>query len=563
MKFDIFISYSRKDFDEVSSVLETLKAAIPGLTYWFDIDGIESGDEFEDKIISAIDRSAYVLFALSENSISSVWTKDEVMYAKNTGKKVIPLMLEGAEMKGWFLFKFGRVDCIDSTNALQMEKLVQNLSSWVGKACVSADPALPEEPTLPSTSSQHKGSNEPLCPCGSGKLFKDCHGKTDTVQTQVAPQVPLEAPVEAPVETPANEPEVVPVVVPSDTPRSRNWEVGDYYNADGKEGVVFWVDGTGRFIKIVHLDHAKLEWCKYEERKVVTGAVDRHDGMKNLEIISRIPDWKSKYPAFAWCVEQGDGWYMPALEEFKGIVALLDKVNHTLKQRGGKIMNPGMISKWLWSSTEAEKNYEVNVFTDSFSVFNGYKSNTNYVRAVALIDTERESSTVWKVGDYYNVHGREGIVFQVDETGTHGKIVSLDECHCRWSTLKQWWKDILTDAADEHDGMKNQQRIMAIADWHVKYPAFAWCSQHGPEWYLPAIEELKDLLLNPKVYSMVNETLSRMKYKKINSGSDVPWTWSSTEFKCGHAFYITTIGEGRTDNTITESKCYVRAVSTF
>ena len=40
MKFDIFISYSRKDFDEVSSILEFLKTFIPGLTYWFDIDGI-------------------------------------------------------------------------------------------------------------------------------------------------------------------------------------------------------------------------------------------------------------------------------------------------------------------------------------------------------------------------------------------------------------------------------------------------------------------------------------------------------------------------------------------
>jgi hypothetical protein len=100
MKYDLFISYSRKDFNEVSSILETIKAAIPNLSYWYDIDGIESGDEFEDKIISAIDNSAYVLFALSENSISSECTKDEVMYAKNTDKKVIPILLKGAEMKG-------------------------------------------------------------------------------------------------------------------------------------------------------------------------------------------------------------------------------------------------------------------------------------------------------------------------------------------------------------------------------------------------------------------------------------------------------------------------------
>ena len=110
MKYDIFISYSRKDFEEVNQFVGMLKERIPSLTCWFDITGIESGDEFEDKIITAIDNSAYVLFALSDHSIQSQWTKDEVMYAKNSNKKVIPLLLKGAELKGWFLFKFGRID---------------------------------------------------------------------------------------------------------------------------------------------------------------------------------------------------------------------------------------------------------------------------------------------------------------------------------------------------------------------------------------------------------------------------------------------------------------------
>ena len=169
MKYDVFISYSRKDFDEVSVLIETIRAEIPDLSIWFDITGIESGDEFEEKIISAIDNSSYVLFALSENSIGSKWTKDEVMYARNTDKKVIPVLLKGAQMKGWFLFKFGRVDCIDSTNDLQMEKLLQNLSDWTGKKRTSETAA---EPIGQSQS-------EPLCPCGSGRLFKDCHGLED------------------------------------------------------------------------------------------------------------------------------------------------------------------------------------------------------------------------------------------------------------------------------------------------------------------------------------------------------------------------------------------------
>ena len=164
MKYDLFISYSRKDFDEVSALLETIRKEVPGLSVWFDINGIESGDDFEDKIISAIDDSSYLMFALSDNSLESEWTKAEVMYAKNTGKKVIPVLLKGAKLKKWFLFKFGTIDCIDSTSSIQMEKLCQNLSDWTGKKPLIA----------PSADVALSGI---LCPCGSGKPFMKCHGK--------------------------------------------------------------------------------------------------------------------------------------------------------------------------------------------------------------------------------------------------------------------------------------------------------------------------------------------------------------------------------------------------
>ena len=59
------------------------------------------------------------------------------MYAKNTGKKVIPVLLKGAKLNsGWFLFKFGRIDCIDSTDSIQVNKLMDNLSNWIGKKLI-------------------------------------------------------------------------------------------------------------------------------------------------------------------------------------------------------------------------------------------------------------------------------------------------------------------------------------------------------------------------------------------------------------------------------------------
>ncbi len=42
MKYDVFISYSRKDKKIVSKFITTLKNR--GYRLWMDVDGIESGD---------------------------------------------------------------------------------------------------------------------------------------------------------------------------------------------------------------------------------------------------------------------------------------------------------------------------------------------------------------------------------------------------------------------------------------------------------------------------------------------------------------------------------------
>ena len=137
MEYDIFISYSRKDFNEVKALYEMLKSRISNINIWFDLTGIESGDEFDEKIIAAIDNSKMLLFALSDNSMQSKWAKDEVMYAKNTDKRIIPVLMKGACLKGWFLFIFGRIDCIDLQDEKQVNKMLHNFSEWFDKKLVN------------------------------------------------------------------------------------------------------------------------------------------------------------------------------------------------------------------------------------------------------------------------------------------------------------------------------------------------------------------------------------------------------------------------------------------
>lgn len=147
-RHDFLISYSRKDLDQVSAFVDMLKQRIPTIDVWMDLKGIEAADEFDEEIIKAIDASSYVIFAMSSNSNSvgedsSKWTKKELVYAKNTGKRIIPILLPGAELSSWFLFEFGRVDCIDITSDVQVEKLLANLANWTGKELIpppSQDP---------------------------------------------------------------------------------------------------------------------------------------------------------------------------------------------------------------------------------------------------------------------------------------------------------------------------------------------------------------------------------------------------------------------------------------
>ncbi len=140
------------------------------------------------------------------------------------------------------------------------------------------------------------------------------------------------------------------------------YQVGDYYNRNGKQGVVFAVSDGGRHGKIVSLTQSsdELQWCSDEEfeRKIETGASDERNGMNNQRKIQQISGWREKYPAFAYCADQGEGWYLPAIEELKIFSlndAVHDAVNRTLQAKGGtKLFDKGDSGKWYWSSTERD-----------------------------------------------------------------------------------------------------------------------------------------------------------------------------------------------------------------
>lgn len=120
-EYDVFISYSRKDYlDDAGNVLknnvlskikETLKSN--GRSFWFDEEGIYSGDEFASVITRAIRNSKIFLFISSVNSNQSKWTSNEISTALEFGKPIIPFRLDGSPYNDSVMMKIVSLDYIE------------------------------------------------------------------------------------------------------------------------------------------------------------------------------------------------------------------------------------------------------------------------------------------------------------------------------------------------------------------------------------------------------------------------------------------------------------------
>lgn len=137
---DVFISYSRKDYvgkDGIplkNSVISEIKTALTaaGISYWFDEDGIYSGDEFASVIARAIRNSTVFLFVSSVNSNASRWTSNEISAAMDCKKPIIPFRIDDSPYNDSVLLKIASLDYIEyKDNARAMERLIRGIRHWV------------------------------------------------------------------------------------------------------------------------------------------------------------------------------------------------------------------------------------------------------------------------------------------------------------------------------------------------------------------------------------------------------------------------------------------------
>ena len=120
-KYDVFISYSRKDYvDEQGNVIprniiSQIKDSFQnsGIRYWFDEEGIYSGDKYMEKLADAIFASTAFVFVSSMNSNTSEWTAGEIGTAHLYKKKIIPFRLDDSPFARSIIVKIAHLDYID------------------------------------------------------------------------------------------------------------------------------------------------------------------------------------------------------------------------------------------------------------------------------------------------------------------------------------------------------------------------------------------------------------------------------------------------------------------
>lgn len=128
----IFISYSRKDYSSVVKLKDEIDLLLGKGVCWMDLTGIESDSQFVEVIINAINKSDIFLFMHSKSSEQSDWTRKEVMYANDKGKRLVFVKIDSTPLSDYFAFQFAGHDIINLNDKKQKQKLLKDLAGWCG-----------------------------------------------------------------------------------------------------------------------------------------------------------------------------------------------------------------------------------------------------------------------------------------------------------------------------------------------------------------------------------------------------------------------------------------------
>jgi len=173
-------------------------------------------------------------------------------------------------------------------------------------------------------------------------------------------------------------------------------EIGELYEG----GVVFEVNNS--FVKVLSLRESDM--LAWSTENISTGCVESHeDGLENTQKLLALPSYSAAtYPAVAWCVSLGEGWYLPSTKELVLVrrnllgtdttnedTAKMEAANQLMQSLGGDPFTWAMYWASRENSSDNTKAYvaRLNKIVDSnYRKINGNDGANNYrARAVKKI----------------------------------------------------------------------------------------------------------------------------------------------------------------------------------
>lgn len=155
------------------------------------------------------------------------------------------------------------------------------------------------------------------------------------------------------------------------------FELYDFYNLNGVQGLVIALDESGKHGTLISLDETSALWCT-DPSLMAQAYYD--DAQENLKEVLKVDPTLEQFPAMKWCMDKNkdgvSGWYLPALGELKNFWNALYNNTDLIN---GKIMATGvpeaMMIKTDWWDTNGYFSSTLSmsdlVRCVSFSMFGG------------------------------------------------------------------------------------------------------------------------------------------------------------------------------------------------
>lgn len=180
---------------------------------------------------------------------------------------------------------------------------------------------------------------------------------------------------------------------------SATYALGDIYNKDGITGIIIMLYDGGNHGLIMSLDEACLAWSTLpRKQQKKTGADDQFNGIANMQAIEKyIADnnlsWEA-FPAFKWCRDKGEGWFLPSINELwsagtmylggsrtSGSRRFRKNFNANITNAGGTPLNNLMFYHSSTEDKDARYAKYSHMNSEPPHIQSGYKADDLFVRA--------------------------------------------------------------------------------------------------------------------------------------------------------------------------------------